>query len=58
MEVCLAVSYLLLAECEVGEGSTTESMHMARVLPENGTEIKDGRLTLAQQGITPGSFQQ
>lgn len=55
---CSTEEYLLLIQHEVCKSSSTEGLHVFRVLPQNGTEIKHGCLSLTQQHITPRSLQE
>ena len=54
----MAQEYLLLVQHEIGEASSTEGQDVLRVLLQYGTKVKDGCLSLAQQGVTPRSLQQ
>lgn len=53
-----SLEYLLLIQHEIGEASSTEGLDVFWVLLQNGTEVKDGDLSLAQQDVAPASFQQ
>ena len=50
--------YLLLVQGQVGEAPPAEGVYVVRPLLEDGAEVVDGRLALAQQGVTAGPLQQ
>lgn len=54
----LSSRYLLLIQHQMSEASSTQGLNVFGMISEDGTEIKNGRFLLTQQGITAGSLQQ